>query len=201
MSETLGAIVLAGGKSKRFGGDKRAAWLGGKPLIAHSIENAKRQASTVILSAGAPDNAPNPAMRDIPVVFDEQSGQGPLAGIAAGLSWFHENAPDVTRAAIFCADTPFLPDDYVVRLSTASADRIALAHYNGRAHYTCAGFPVSTYSALIDFLESGERRAEDFIRNFGFAAVDFSDLTEDPFFNINRPEDLEAAQKRLRGSS
>ena len=201
MSQKTGAIVLAGGRSKRFGADKRAASLSGRTLFDRAIDNACQQASVVIVSASILNNAPAPIPHGLPLVFDETPDQGPLAGVSAGLNWFHEHQCDIPRVAIFCADTPFLPADFVARLNTAHTGRIALSHYGKRAHYTCAGFPVAAHQALTEFLATGARRAEDFIRSFGYDEIDFSQLEEDPFFNINTAEDLKTANARFSAKS
>jgi molybdopterin-guanine dinucleotide biosynthesis protein A len=82
-------IVLAGGRSTRFGGDKLAVEIGGRPLLHLAIEAVAGVADEVVVVVGA--DAPDPALpRDVavPVLVarDAVAGQGPLAGLAAGLA-------------------------------------------------------------------------------------------------------------------
>ena len=81
-------IVLAGGRSTRFGGDKLVVEIGGRPLLHLAIEAVAGVVDEVVVVAGA--GAPAPLMPDVgvPVVIarDAVAGQGPLAGLAAGLA-------------------------------------------------------------------------------------------------------------------
>ncbi len=81
-------IVLAGGRSTRFGGDKLAADVGGRPLLHLAVEAVAEVVAEVVVVI-AP-NAPEPALpHDLPVPVvvarDAVAGEGPLAGLAAGL--------------------------------------------------------------------------------------------------------------------
>jgi molybdopterin-guanine dinucleotide biosynthesis protein A len=82
-------IVLAGGRSTRFGGDKLAVEVEGRPLLHRAI-TAVAQVVDEIVVVIAPDGArPQlPADLDVParVVRDAVADGGPLAGLAAGLA-------------------------------------------------------------------------------------------------------------------
>ena len=82
------AIVLAGGASRRFGGDKLLADLDGRPLLHHALDVLATIANpiVVVLAPGAPD-PPIPGTLAGAVSFarDPARHQGPLAGVAAGL--------------------------------------------------------------------------------------------------------------------
>ena len=81
------AIVLAGGRSSRFGRDKLAEPIDGVPMLHRTIEAVARVASEVIvvgpvgaLPAALPDRLPVP----VRLVMDRRPFAGPLEGIAAG---------------------------------------------------------------------------------------------------------------------
>jgi len=82
-------IVLAGGVGRRFGGDKLAAELDGRPLLHHAIlaVAAVTCEIVVVVAPGAPA-PPLPADAGVPirVTHDAVAGEGPLAGLAAGLA-------------------------------------------------------------------------------------------------------------------
>jgi molybdopterin-guanine dinucleotide biosynthesis protein A len=83
------AIVLAGGRSSRFGGDKLAADLHGRPLLRHAVEACLRAADevVVVLAPGAPPPTwlgADAAFADVAVAHDHDAFQGPLAGLLAG---------------------------------------------------------------------------------------------------------------------
>ncbi len=123
------AIVLAGGRSSRFGRDKLAEPIDGRPLLDHAIE-AVRPVASRILVVVAPDAAPilptgTTLVRD-PTPFD-----GPLAGLLAGL----RRASDPVVVAIG-GDTPALVvaviESMLVALDSSGADAVVLEH-DGRA--------------------------------------------------------------------
>lgn len=77
------AVILAGGRSSRFGRDKLAEPLDGRPLLEHAIE-AVRPHATEILVVTAPGATPA-VPEDVTVVHDPVAFEGPLAGLLAGL--------------------------------------------------------------------------------------------------------------------
>ena len=82
-SSGVSAIVLAGGRSSRFGRDKLAEPVDGRPLLLHAIE-AVKPLSTEILVVAAP--VADPAIPSgVAIVHDPSPYEGPLAGLAAGL--------------------------------------------------------------------------------------------------------------------
>jgi len=81
-------IVLAGGRSTRFGADKLRAEVRGRPLLQHPILTLTA-VCTEVLVALAPD-APEPTLPGVTgvrirIVRDAVAGAGPLAGLVAGL--------------------------------------------------------------------------------------------------------------------
>jgi molybdopterin-guanine dinucleotide biosynthesis protein A len=82
-------IVLAGGRSTRFDGDKLAVDIGGRPLLHLAIEAVAGVVDEVVVVVGADAPAPLlPSGLRVPVVVarDAVAGQGPLAGLARGLA-------------------------------------------------------------------------------------------------------------------
>lgn len=82
-------IVLAGGRSTRFGGDKLATEVGGRPLLHLAIDAVAGVVDEVVVVVGA--DAPEPALPPdllvpLHLARDAVAGQGPLAGLAAGLA-------------------------------------------------------------------------------------------------------------------
>jgi len=82
-------IVLAGGRSIRFGGDKLAAEIRGRPLLHLAIEAVAGVVDEVVVVVGAAAPAPLlPIGLLVPVVVarDAVAGRGPLAGLVTGLA-------------------------------------------------------------------------------------------------------------------
>ncbi len=103
MTERIGAIVLAGGRSARFGRDKLAEPIDGRPLLHHAIA-AVRDVATDIVVVAAPDA--NPDLPDgVHLAHDPVACEGPLAGLAAGLAALD---PAVDRLIVVAGDMPTL---------------------------------------------------------------------------------------------
>lgn len=79
----VSAVVLAGGRSSRFGRDKLAEPIEGRPLLHHAIEAVRGLASEVLVVAALDADPAVPP--DVVVVHDPRPYEGPLAGLAAGL--------------------------------------------------------------------------------------------------------------------
>ncbi len=80
----VAGIVLAGGRSSRFGSDKLAAEREGVPLLHHAVLRVAEVADdvVVVLAPGASGAGLPPGVR---VANDPTEGEGPLAGLHAGL--------------------------------------------------------------------------------------------------------------------
>lgn len=204
MDRDIAGIILAGGQSRRMGGgDKTLLVLGGRRLLDHVVARLAPQVGPMALSAnGDPMRF---ARFGLPVLADTVEGYaGPLAGILTGLEWASMACSGVVTAA---GDTPFLPEDLVDRLATAAAEHpgaIAVANSGGKRHPTFALWPLGIHDALRRFLvDEDKRRVSAFIERHGFVEVEFpmwhsGEHEIDPFFNINTPDDLAAAERLLQ---
>ena len=194
---TFVSVLLAGGRSSRMGGgDKCLRPLAGRPILAHVIERAAPQVSALIINAGG--DAARFGAFGLPVVPDSVEGfAGPLAGVLTGMEWAAANAKECPWVVTFATDAPFFPLDLVVRLSeavgSAGAD-MACASSGGRAHPVFGLWPVRLRGALRKaMVEEGIRKVDVWTARYSLIHVDYPAEPEDPFFNINRPEDLAAA--------
>jgi molybdopterin-guanine dinucleotide biosynthesis protein A len=194
-------ILLAGGKSSRMGGgDKCMRPLGGRPILAHIIERLMPQVSDMILNANGELGRFAPF--GLKVVQDSIAGHaGPLAGVQAGLQWIKFNRPDIAYGVTVATDTPFFPSDLVQRFLAELRDRPALAVASSAAgvHPVIGLWPVALADDIEDALKRGLHKVGAFTEQHGAVEVPFPPVTIggaaiDPFFNINRPEDLAEAE-------
>ncbi|MEQ8326920.1 MAG: molybdenum cofactor guanylyltransferase MobA [Parvibaculum sp.] len=198
----VAGVLLAGGLSRRMGGgDKCLRELGGRPILAHIIARAAPQVGALVLNANGA-----PARFDafgLPVAADVVEGYaGPLAGVLTGLDWAAENAPGARWLASFACDAPFFPTDMVARLLAAieaeDAD-LACAVTHGRSHPVFGLWPLRLRGDLRRaMIEEEIRKVDLWTGRYKLVEVAFADAASpagplDPFFNTNRPEDLEQA--------
>lgn len=186
------------------GGDKSMRLLGGRPILARIVERLRPQVGDMVINANG--DAARFAEFSVPVVPDEIPGlAGPLAGIHAGLDWVKHNRPGMTHAVTVATDTPFFPADLVQRFIAARGEGFGLciARSNAGTHPVIGLWPVELVSELETSLKAGERKAGKWVAEHGAIEVFFPDIdiggtAIDPFFNINRPEDLVYADNLLR---
>lgn len=197
-------VVLAGGRSRRFGGgDKCLVSLAGSTMLGRIVARMRPQVVRLLLSAnGTPRRF---AAFGLPVAADPLPGHpGPLAGILAGLEWAAAHAPECRWVASVPADAPFLPSDLVLRLMTAvraNDGAAACARSAGRLHPIVGLWSVTLAPALrTAMVRDGLRAVGEWARLCRASVVDFpSGGTADPFFNVNRPEDAARARALIEG--
>jgi uridine kinase len=114
VTERIGAIVLAGGRSARFGRDKLAEVIDGRPLLDHAIAAVRVVATDVVVVAAPAANPAVPA--GVRVAHDPVAFEGPLAGVAAGLAALD---PAVDRVLVVAGDMPSLVPAVLRRLLDA----------------------------------------------------------------------------------
>lgn len=187
----MACVVLAGGLARRMGGgDKALRLLDGRTLLDHVLDRVVPQVRAVALNANG--DAARFAAWGLPVLADPVPDHpGPLAGVLAGMRWAQAHFPDAEDLLSAPTDTPFLPRDLARRLrdGRGSAD-IAVAVSAGQHHPVIALWPVRLADALDRDLRAGARRIDRWTASYAVAAVEFSAEEGDPFFNVNRPEDL-----------
>jgi molybdopterin-guanine dinucleotide biosynthesis protein A len=190
----VAGLILAGGRAQRLGGgDKPLLPLGGGPMLQRLLGVIRVEARNCAISAnGDPGRF---AGFGVPVLADRQfEGEGPLAGVLAGLDW----ATGVGAKVLLTVpgDTPFIPSGLASLLAPAPA----CAASNGRRHYLVALWPVAAREALRQLLSTSHRRdVAYFARQIGVRQVEFPVTKWDPFLNINTPEELALARAIVEG--
>ncbi len=190
----IAGVVLAGGRSRRMGGgDKALLQAGGQTLLARTIAALRPQVGPLVLSSGS--EAIRRAAAALPAVADPLPDcAGPLAGILAALEWLRESAPACRWLVSVPVDAPLFPGDLVTRLTAAAEEGgydLACARSGGRHHPVFALWPLSLTDALRRaVLEDGVRRVDRWTAGYRLVAVEWSAHPQDPFHNVNTPEEL-----------
>jgi molybdopterin-guanine dinucleotide biosynthesis protein A len=171
MSSGVVAVVLAGGASSRFGSDKLAVSVDGRPLLHHALEAVAEIADRIVIVI-----APEAPLPTVPLALagrevfarDAVAHGGPLAGLTAGLDAVaalgtpvRDEAPRI--ALVVGGDMPSLVPDVLRLLATALAadpalDVMTLAA-SRPAPLPMALRPDSARTAIDAILASGGRRS------------------------------------------
>jgi molybdopterin-guanine dinucleotide biosynthesis protein A len=194
---SIAGLLLAGGLSRRMGGgDKCLRMLGGTTILARIAACVAPQVGALALNANG--DAARFDDFDLPVLPDViPDNAGPLAGVLTGLEW--AAAQGCAWLATIPTDAPFLPRDLIGRMADAVAREgsdMACAASAGRNHPVVGLWPVRLRAALRGAMTvENIRKVDRWTGRYNLSVVDFTGDSYDPFFNVNRPEDLERAEQ------
>ena len=199
-NNTVG-VILAGGRSQRMGGGHKCLLsLDNSTLLEHVIKRALPQVDRLILNINEDTNLFDAV--NLPLVKDSINGfAGPLAGVLAGMEWSLENSPESKWIVTFASDTPFFPVDLVKNFLSVvdkTGAELVCASSKGRSHPVFGLWSVSLWEHLQKaIMKEDMRRIDTWTSRYNLQTVDFVAGDRDPFFNVNRPEDLDEARKLL----
>ena len=202
MTNDIITVILAGGLARRLGNiDKAMVEVEGTSLLDHVLTRMANQSQKICINAnGDPVRF---SKWELPVVADTIGNfAGPLAGVLAAMEWAIENHSDCKWIVSVPVDTPFVPRDLVARFSetikTNNAD-LTCAKSDGRAHPVAGMWPVRLAANLRDaMIDENLRKVDLWTGRFNLVHTVFDIDRVDPFFNINRPEDIEKAEQVLQ---
>lgn len=186
---TPGAIVLSGGRARRYGGSaKPAAEVGGRSLLRRVVDALGDVPIVVVGPATGLDIAALPRIIE---TREDPPYSGPLAATAAGLDALPVNIDEVVLLA---ADLPFLTVDAVRQLRDAlSAAPAAVLVSGSRRHWLAAAWRRDNLVAAV--------RRQKTLENAPMWTI-YDDLTvaevdcgERVAFDVDTPEDLQRAKE------
>lgn len=193
LEEGCEGLILAGGAGRRLGmGPKHAVKVGARTMLAHVERALQPQLRNWRLnlppdvSVGCPQGR---LLHDPP----EFSGQGPLAGILAGLE-------TASSRYLLCApvDAVRLPPDLAQRLLLAvQQDQLPLAVAG--QHHTCLlldrNHKADLATHLLAYLRRGQRSVRGWLQQLPPCRVDWPD--EGWIWSLNTPQELAAAHASM----
>ena len=186
------ALILAGGRSTRFGSEKAMAVVDGKPLLELAVERLAAQGYEVAINAPAQAGAAAWAQaRGLAVISDDPTDpRGPLAGVKAGLLWAERQGAS-TLATSPC-DTPNLPPELETRLAAAMTEDAGAATVRSASGLQplCSVWRVAEGLAAVSahFAQGRHPAVHDLLAEL--AAVEVAFDSDAPFANLNRRGDL-----------
>ena len=204
----LGVLILAAGQGTRMKSamPKVLHEIAGKPMLAHLIARMGPQVGTLIINANG--DAVRFSPYGLPVVPDSlEDFAGPLAGLHAGMVWAQSKTP----SARFVASVPGGHTVHPARarctieicaVGEQSHVCDCVAASGSKQHPIVGLWNISLAGTIADALEKGVRAMRRFAGDNASAVVDFPNFeiggaAIDPFFNVNKPADLETAQMLL----
>jgi molybdopterin-guanine dinucleotide biosynthesis protein A len=186
-------IVLAGGRSSRFGSDKMAADYRGRPLLLSAIDAVSAVADDILLVLAPEADPPGGLAAGVRIARDPAAYGGPLRGLAAGLA-----SVTTDLALVAGGDMPRLSPSVLRKMcrtiETFDVDAVALLQGTKRRPLPLV-LRSRVRETVDDLLERGERSLKSLLE-----AVRVSDIQDatwrsiDPdggtLLDVDRPEDL-----------
>ncbi len=187
MALPLTVVILAGGRSRRWGCDKARLDVEGQPLLARQIALARTlNPIEVLLSARRESDYQE---FGCPVVADRVSDAGPLAGLAAAL-----DAARAPLVLVLAVDLPRLTGEVLECLLTAcSPDRGVVPRLETGPEPLVAIYPRAAAPLAREALAAGRRAVRDFAKTCARVGLvrwlDLPARLAGQFANWNRPGD------------
>ena len=193
------AVVLAGGKSKRFGEDKNQIKLGDKTLLEHVLSKINNKFEEILIVSS--HNLEIKKSENITIIPDCFDDFGPLAGVLSSMKWIKENQKQYKWVATFPSDTPFFDisiiEEYKKKININDSS-LYFIRSNNKRHNIFGLWSIDLLDVLEDDLKNNNfRKVEDWADKIGVKTIDIEVNEFDPFFNINTKEDFEKAKEIL----
>jgi len=192
-------VVLAGGKSRRFGQDKSQVKLKNILLIDYILREIVDEFKETLIVAN--EEIDFMKSKNISVTKDYKSGLGPLGGVLTAMKWIRENNKNYEWISTFPSDTPFFRKDelkYFFKNINMNESKLFFIKSNKTRHNIFGLWSLDLIDKLEDDILKGERKVEVWANSIGVKTVDINNKKPDPFFNINTKEDLENAIKIIK---
>jgi molybdenum cofactor guanylyltransferase len=195
-SGSVAGVVLAGGRSERFGRDKLAEEYRGRPLLHHPIsallEVCDRVVVVLALDAAEP---PMPAGSSVEFARDAIEGEGPLRGLSAGLE-----VANAEWIVLVGGDMPDLQPAVLLEMLRAGLETrvvaVTLADGGNERPLPCVLRSVPAAEAVGALLQAGRRSLRDLLAVLATVVIDEPTWTAlDPerrtLMDVDEPGDIE----------
>lgn len=196
--QDVAGILLAGGRSRRMGNDKRFLELGGTTLFQRALSVIEAIFSEIYIVVADP--LPQDVQVDPPVVTDLIPNCAALGGLYTGLFFSHS-----PRVFVVACDMPFLNPLVIRKMAELSpaADIVMAKLPSGlqpmHAFYSKRCLPYLEAMAKENNLKLQELADHQdlSVRLVGEQEIGESDCPMLSFMNVNTPADFEFARKLL----
>jgi len=193
-------IILAGGKSSRFGEDKSTVKLGNKTLLDHTVNKIEDEFNEILVISN--NKELNFKNKKIQVIEDCIEGQlGPLVGILTAMKWVKENKKNYRWVASFPCDTPFFDINLTNKLklkTNNTSKKLIFLNSEKKRHNIFGAWSIDLIEILENDLKKNFRKVEIWADKIGYESININIEKFDRFLNINTKKDFEKAKKNIK---
>ena len=193
------AVVLAGGKSKRFGQDKSQVKFQGKMLIDHILSEIIDQFNETLIVTNKKINFMN--SNKISITKDFKENLGPLGGVLSAMKWIKTNNRKYNWISTFPTDTPFFTKKELKTFYEKikiNDSKLFFVKSQKTIHNIFGVWSLELINQLEIDLLAGKRKVEDWAKSVGVSIIEIEYKNIDPFFNINTKKDLDEALRIVK---
>jgi len=193
-------VVLAGGKSKRFGSDKKSIKLGDKLLIDHTVSKIENNFNEILIISNNEKEIIK--KNNIYIINDLIEGYlGPLVGVLSAMDWVEKNKKNYNWIATFPCDTPFFDKNLIEKIKNFPnqySKKLFFLKSGNKRHNIFGLWSMDLKNILLKDINDGFRKVEDWANKIGCEIIEISSENDINFLNINTKEDLEEAKKKIK---
>ncbi len=181
-------VILAGGKSSRFGINKALSELDGTRLIDRVAGLLTSIFTRNVIIANSPEEY---SYLDLPIRKDLIQGLGPIGGILTGLEDIHDEA-----GFFIACDMPFVSEDLIRYIVSVRGEFDAVVpKIDWKIEPLHALYRKSCLPVIRGLIASGVYQTIKAFNRLNVRYLNESEIrANDPqmrsFFNVNRPEEL-----------
>ncbi len=185
-TDTVSAVLLAGGKSSRMGRDKAALPFQGTTLLEWQVQKLWGLGMEDIMLSGS-----RREMAGLRTISDEFPERGPLGGLHACMKQaLHPHC------LVLSVDVPLVPPQALaelVRVHLASGNSVTLLRHGEKWEPLIGVYQSGLYRAAESILQGEHTAVRRLLDKTGFQLVDWPE-DEALFLNCNTPEDYARLQ-------
>ena len=189
-------VILAGGKSSRFGSNKSLSNLSNLKLIEHIINKISKYFSEILIVS----NDSNLILEDknIRIIKDCKDGYlGPLIGVLSAMKYANKKNK-YNWVITFPCDTPFFDETIIesmIQKTSSKKEKIFLIKDKKQRHNIFGTWSTTLEKILEQDINNSFRKVDLWTNKIGCSYIERDIKNENEFLNINTKEDLELAEK------
>ena len=195
----VSGVILAGGKSSRYGKNKALVSINGVPLIKRVLRVMKPLFRSIVIITNMPDEY---AFLDLPMFEDRIKGLGPLGGLHTGLQVIPEHA-----GFFVACDMPYLNSELIRYLASVRLNfDVVVPTFSGKFEALHALYTKNCLQKIELLIRDGIYQT---IQLYQFVNVHYVAENEirrfDPqfksFSNINKPGELQEIKRKFSNAT
>ena len=190
-------VILAGGKSSRFGSNKSLSKLANNKLIEHVINKIDKYFPEILVVSN--DSGLKIENQKIKIIKDCIKGYlGPLVGVLSAMKYANSFENKFKWIITFPCDTPFFEKlivEKMIEKATSPKEKIYFVKDKKHRHNIFGLWSTSLEKILEDDLKNNFRKVDLWADKIGCNFIEKDIENENEFLNINTKEDLELAEE------